>query len=645
MPSCPFIERVPKNVAENLRWRRGLRVKAMHDKGLQQALFDACMEDVLFWFNFAMWVFEPRAAVKIKPFVTWEHQDPAIVTIDEAITRSEETQESVDVTVDKSRAQGGTYIYLDVGLRRWLRDPMFSMGLVTRNEDLVDSRTDSDTLIWKLAWQIERLPAWMLPEGFSLKEHRSLSDHSILNPANGATIVGYAAGQDVGRGGRKSVFACDEIGAKDFIKGGKDEAVMESLHDVTNCIILCSTHGGDTGVFYDAANDTDGNGVKVVLDWKDNPLQSKNAYVVREGVPVAARPEEQVAVKRYHKGHPDILRRLERKGHQVEGKFRSPWYDMRCLRPKATPRLIARELDRNPRGAVGKVFDTTVLDRMKEQCCRPPVWRGRVVYDNETLEVKGLVRQESGPLELWFDPGMDHSPPPGRYGVGCDISAGGSGEYSSNSVGCGIDRMTGEQVLQYTVMGMMGTKFARLMVALSKWLDNAYLGWEDSGVAKPFAREVLEVIGYGNVYYREADTVGDRKRTRKPGWWPGSDDAKGTLFEDMCLAMDEDRFFPRSADFIAECGEYEWEDGKIVHRPTKRAGVHGKAHGDRCVAGGVAWLLCEDRPAVLQDGEERPPRKIPIGSIAWFEQQEGAERRRFTDDEPQMELRDLLRLP
>lgn len=40
-------------------------------------------------------------------------------------------------------------------------------------------------------------------------------------------MAGYAAGQDVAAGGRATVFTVDEAGARDFVAGGKDEAVQD----------------------------------------------------------------------------------------------------------------------------------------------------------------------------------------------------------------------------------------------------------------------------------------------------------------------------------------------------------------------------------------------------------------------------------
>lgn len=634
MTLTPFYRHYPQDPAENLRWRVRCRERALEDIRFRHALYDACMEDILFFFGAFLREHEPRAKVKMQPFIPWPHQEPVILAMDEAITEAVETEQPLSLTVKKSRAQGGTYIYLGVQIRRALREPGFSVGLVTRNENLVDSRTDSSAVMHKLAWMLDRLPFWMLC-GYQ----RSLSDHTITLP-NRALWVGYAATGDVARGGRMTMFTFDEPGSEEFISASKDYKVMSSVSHVSNCTFLVSTFGVDSGVFYESATDPDNPRVHT-LDWKDNPIHSRNAYIFRDSVAQAVKPEDQLAVQEYIASHSRELRSIERRGHTMEGKVRSPWYDAHCLLPGGTTRFIARELDMDPRGAVGKVFPGDLLDRVKRKHCKPPVWRGTPVFDSETLVLKGLVTREDGPLKLWFRPGPDHSCPLGPFILGCDIAVGSDGAYSGNSVASGIDDRNGEQMLEYTVKGMPSIKFARNVVGLARWLRRAYLGWEDSGMAGPFAKEILEVLYYGHVYYREVAEIGVRRKTRKAGWWNGKDDDKADLFEKMALAMEMGAYTIRSEDLIRECGEYEWEKGKIIHQPTKNRGATEKAHGDRCIAGGVAWLLySEGFHGIGIDKDAESVETPEYGSFLWREQRE---EKRVEAGGPAFGLKDVVR--
>jgi len=392
-------------------------------------------------------------------------------------------------------------------------------------------------------------------------------------------------------------------------------------------------------------NDANSGGVKVVLDWKDNPTQNGLAYVFREGIPVAVNPAEQTTVAEYVKANRENLQKLRRRGYKMEGATRSPWYDSRCLRKGATPRSIAQELDRDPRGTVGKVFDVDVLDRMMKEAVKPPVWQGKPGYDSETMQITGLIQQENGPLKLWFRPGIDHDAPHGPYVLACDVSTGGVSELASNSATCGVNLTTGEQVLEYAVHGMMATKFARLNVALARWLHGAYLGWEAGGPARVFAEEVYAKIGYYNVFFREVEDIGIKTKTRKMGWLNNKEESKWKLFEDLCLAFKDGGFIPRSADLIRECGEYEGDQGRIVHKPSKQAHVFGQAHGDRVIATGVAWLLCQDRQRKSLDNPDENVQDTPqYGSWLWRERMDHRSGRRWTDDDPQPTIRDILRV-
>lgn len=624
----------PKDPKKNLDWRIRCRRRAMQDERFRRAFWQACMSDPVFFFNAVLWVYEPRAKVKEKPFVTWCHQDPTILKIDALIDEAMDVEHPISLTVPKSRAQGGTFIYLGVLIRRALKDRGFSAGLVTRNEDLVDSRTDNNAVMWKLAWMLDRLPKWMLPDGYA----RNSTEHTILLP-NGSLFSGFSATGDVARGGRTTVFAFDEPGSEEFIAGNKDYKILSSVSHVTNAILLVSTYGTDSGVFYESAKDPENKRV-ISLDWKDNPLHSKNAYVFRDGNAEAIRPEEAEDVREYINSHGRELRAIERRGHKLEGKFRSPWYDAHCLQPGATPRYIARELDMDPRGAVGKLFEPDLLELVKQRDVRPPIWQGKPLFDSETLKLTGLLSRNDGPLKLWFKPGIDNSPPLGPFSVGCDIAMGSDGAYSSNSCASIIDERTGEQVGEYTVRGMQSIVFARNVLGLCMWLRNAFLGWEDSGVSGPFAKEIMETRCYGNVYFREVAEIGSRKKTRKAGWGNAKDGDKANLFERMALAMEMGDYVVRSEDLVRECGEYEWEKGKIIHRPTKNLDQNEKAHGDRCIAAGVAYLIySEERATDRIDTSEETGETPEYGSFLWRERQE---QRRIEADSPYFGIRDVL---
>lgn len=629
--NSPYYDLVPKDPVENLKWRIRCRERALNDLKFREVLQQACETDILFFFAFALWVHEPRAKVRARPFIPWPHQESVLLAMDATISEAQETQQPVALTLKKSRAQGATFSYLGVQIYRALKDPGFSSGLVSRNEKMIDSKNDASTVMYKLAAMLDKLPFWLL-EGYE----RNLGEHTISLP-NGSAWVGYAATGDVARGGRTTMFALDEIGSEEFIAGGADFKVMSSVAHVTHCVFLCSTFGADAGVFYEAATDPDNKRLHT-LDWKDNPEHNQLLYVKKDGVVKAIRPEEQAAVEKYIASSKRELRAIERSGHMIENKIRSPWYDAHCRLPGATPRFIARELDMDPRGAVGKVFTTELLELAKKGCKRP-IWQGTPVFDGEDLKLKGLLLREDGPLKLWFKPGADDSCPLGPFTVGCDMASGSDGVYSSNSVASILDDRTGEQVGEYTVKGMPLIKFARVVVGLCLWLRKARLGWEDSGMAAPFAKEIMETICYGNVFYREVPEIGSRRKSRKAGWGNRKNEDKADLFEKMALGMETGKFIPRSEDMIRECGEYEWKDGKIVHAPTENHGAKETNHGDRAIAAGVAWLVYTSENDGRVDIQDETSQTPEYGSWLWREMQE---RSPVEEGSPEFGIRDVV---
>lgn len=941
MSKSPFYDLVPKGAVENLKWRIRCRERALIDKRFRDALYQAAMDDVLFFCAAFLWVYEPRSKHKQKPMIPWSHQEPVILAMDETISEAMETEHPVSLTLKKSRAQGGTYCYLAVTMYRALREPGFTVGLVTRNEALVDSKVDDSAVMFKVAAMLDRLPMWMLPGGYS----RSMTDHVIRLP-NESGWSGYAATGDVARGGRTSAFCFDEPGSEEFVAANKDYKILSSVSHVSNCLaggtlvvtdrglvpieqvkltdlvwdgnmwvkqdgcvyqgqkktirsyrirltpdhrvltkkgwahasegfdrekirlpngywqryaaepeksrecvldgslqvrerglcsgnelddwksrqvpglqrrvhiknvdsarnvaysysssvgkyaaalhepelrslsslrwkrhhgmqtmdevrefherhggttersyagkdrqqqgiqpeelplgdgngasqqpskqsidrnitrtddysadckeggsdVLCdsesqekgrrrgcaassiqvcdeltepvydllncgprraftvidddgcpllvhncvflvSTFGVDAGVFYEAATDPDNPRV-YDLSWKDNPDHSKNIYKVVKGVAVALRPEEQSAVNDYIATHQREIRTIERRGHKIEDHIQSPWYNAHRLLPGATPRFVARELDGDCRGAVGKVFNPELLDKMKRTHCRSPVWVGNPVFDSETCKLTGLIPREDGLLKLWFRPGVDDSPPLGPFTIGCDIASGGTSAHASNSVATALDDRTGEEMLEYTIKGLEPRPFARRVVGLCMWLRNARLGWEDSGVSGGFAKEVMEVLYYGNVFFRNVTQLGSQKKSRKPGW-PCQDADKADMFEQFALAMEQGKCVPRSEDMIVECGEYEWDGGKIIHAPTKNKGATEKNHADRAISAAGAWLVFNtDVVPDKIDTSEETSQTPEYGSFAWREEQE---RRQVKSSSPRYGIRDVIR--
>ncbi len=616
----PFYDLVPKDPVENLRWRHWLYRDAARDRGLQRALSYAAANDVLFFFGAFCWLFEPRRMAHVAPFVPWVHQEPAILTMDRCLGKR-------SVKMKKSRGEGATWSYLCVLLRRWLYDDYFSAGLMTRNEALVDSPVDPDALLFKLNWQIRQWPRWFAPAPWPEGPYRRhLNDHTIQNLDKSATIVGWSATKESGVGGRKTVVVFDEFG---LFPSPDDVAALNSISQTTDSLFLVSSFYRAAGAYYDCLQEED-NAALVELLWWENPAKNRNLYRVKEGRAVAVDPADQPEVDRYREVGKELVERLARRGFQPEGHRCSPWYDGECSKPRMTPRHVAQQLDCNPQGVSSQCFYLPLLERMEREQARPPVARGTFGYDEDRCRFKGFYPREDGELKLWFRPGVGGEVPFGRYTVGCDIATGLGGDESSASTACILNQGTGEQVGEFSSTRIRPADFGRLVVALCRWFYGAFLAWDAMGpTGGTFKEEVVDRVGYGDVYRHKSGLELVRKETLKAGCLLPNDEAKYRAFSAMASAWDDLKFLPRSEAMLKECREYEFDGstGKIIHKAAARTEVGanvGKLHGDLVIAAALAWRACEDRPLVEGETAEEE-REAPAWSMAWWGEQHAQE--------------------
>lgn len=593
-----FYAQVPKDLAGNLEYRIEVRTRAAHDPAFARALWAACRHDVLYFFNAFCWLYEPRPRVvggvnlpPVIPFITWAHQDPAILAIKENLGFR-------DIGAEKSRGEGASWISILMALHEWLFEPMTAIGLVSRNESAVDSPEDPDSLMWKLDWELTRLPTWMTP-----RCKRSIAEHTLRNVDNGSTISGYAATGDVASGGRKKWFLMDEL-AK-FPRGPDMEAMASTQH-VTNSRLVVSTPKGTDGAYYRLMHEPSSL-VKVILDWRDNPTRNRGLYRFAGGKPVAVDPVNNPLPPNYDPPDEHVVAmfsRLRSKGFKLEDCLRSPWYDNECDRAGATPQNIAQELDRDYGGSMYRVFGIDFLDKAASTVCEP-LLRGVLDYDRETLE-PDFQATPDGPLLLWTHLGAKGNPPAHYYVVGADVAAGTGGSYSSNSTMEVIDVVTMEQVLEWATNTVEPGDWAEYCISVAKWFNDAYLVWESNGpTGSAFTKRILQK-GYGNIYYRTAQTKRGKQKTKSAGWYTtdGNDGTKGIMFSALRRAVVSGGLLIRSRATVRECGEYVWQNGKIVniHTATNEdESAAGAAHGDRVIALCVANQGVDDRPVPNRD--------------------------------------------
>lgn len=148
----------------------------------------------------------------------------------------------VPALCEKCRDMGATWLCCAISTWLWRFKAGSSVGWGSRKEALVDRLGDPDSIIEKIRMTIDYLPRWLWPEGFSQKEH--INFMKIVNPENGATITGEA-GDEIGRGGRKSVYFKDESAHYE-----RPERIEAALGENTNVPVDISSVCGTANVFH-----------------------------------------------------------------------------------------------------------------------------------------------------------------------------------------------------------------------------------------------------------------------------------------------------------------------------------------------------------------------------------------------------------
>ena len=587
-----FCDAGGKEYAQNIRLRVKYLKRASEDFTFQKALLKACKEDVLFFFNCFCWLYEPRPK-KIKgkkmpmviPFITWEHQDPVIIS-------ARNTLGFDDVGIEKSRGEGASWIFILLALHDWLFQPMSAIGFISRTEMAVDNPDDPDSLMWKLDWELTKLPPWMAGERD--KDYmRNVSRHILKNLRNGSQVVGYTATGDVTTGGRKYWIMFDEL-AK--FPRPADTHAMASTQHVTESRALISTPKGAEGEYYRIMH-APSNMVKLVLDWKQNETRNKGLYKLEHGVPVAADSKENPLAAEYSPPNQEVLdmfSRLRQNGFKLENKLRSPWYDRQCDRPGATPQSIAQELDRDYGGSVYRIMGPEFFKKA-EGTVMPFRYDGGIQYATAKLPMT-IEEAKGGPIKVWCN--LDHNmrPPIRPYAVGVDVSSGLGGSHTSNSVIQVIDLISMEQVMEYATNVVEPSEFAEQAMSICKWFHDAYLAWEIN-YGGGFSKRVKEV-GYPNVFMRTVWTKRGRRKTQDIGWHTNPS-SKEAGFSDYIRMITQGEVKIKSRAMMQESGEYVRINGKIEHLTAFKSSndaTKGIAHGDRVMAFVVALQAAIDRP-------------------------------------------------
>ena len=219
-----------------------------------------------------------RSGSKWIPFVFFEKQRELILFLEE-LDRDQESG-----LIEKSRDMGATWVSCAYSVWRWLFKNDDAVGWGSRKSDLVDKLGDPDSIFEKMRLIVKRLPDIWMPTGFTWS--RSAAYMKLTNPVTGSIIAGES-GDNIGRGGRKSMFVKDESAHYE-----RPEKIEAALGDNTNVQIDLSSVNGLGNVFHRRRENgqvwtphtsCDPGYVRVfIMDWKDHPLKTQEWYDIRK---------------------------------------------------------------------------------------------------------------------------------------------------------------------------------------------------------------------------------------------------------------------------------------------------------------------------------------------------------------------------
>ena len=181
--------------------------------------------------------------------------------------------------IEKARDMGASWLgcAYSVWCLTFLKDDATGWG--SRKEDSVDKKGDPDSLFEKMRLLINRMPEVFRPDC----RHAFLK---ITNEQNGSTLTGEA-GDNIGRGGRKSRFFVDESAHIE-----RAELLEASLGDTTDVRIDMSSVNGvgnmfhrrrEAGEIWSPGAQIERGMIRVfIFDWRDHPDKTQEWYDTRK---------------------------------------------------------------------------------------------------------------------------------------------------------------------------------------------------------------------------------------------------------------------------------------------------------------------------------------------------------------------------
>lgn len=203
-----------------------------------------CLRDPLYFMCVYAWIYETREGQGLGsgflPAIPFPFQYDLVRWLER---RMQGRGAAANGFISKSRDMGATWECVLFVLHQFLFTEPFIAKLISRREDLVDNPGDMDSMMERISANMELLPPWMLPPGWSILKHRG--KNKILHTRNKNAINGESTSKRSGRGGRSTMILVDEAAFIDNFR-----FLIGSITQTSPHVILVSSESIETSEDY-----------------------------------------------------------------------------------------------------------------------------------------------------------------------------------------------------------------------------------------------------------------------------------------------------------------------------------------------------------------------------------------------------------
>jgi hypothetical protein len=324
-------------------------------------------------------------------------------------------------------------------------------------------------------------PSWV---GIDFSPEKNSQKHYKLN--NGCEVKAVATSKDALRGFTPTILIFDEAA---FIEADSDfwAACMASL-STGGKVIVISTPNGHDPIYYEIYDQSlrNMNDFKISeMYWYRDPRYAKDLYFVKTDNIVHYLLNKEEYPNQDIISWTDIpnnernlyeVKELQQKGY----KPCSTWFEAMVKKLKYDKRKVSQELECNFLGSGDNVFDSKLMQNIKENMLKEP--------QNKMV---------SNSLWIWKEPVLGH-----KYVMGVDVSRGDSEDFSSFQI---VDFDEREQVAEF-VGKLPPDTMAEICY---KWASmyNAFIVIDITGGMGVSTSRKLQEMGYRDLYIDGVDTA------------------------------------------------------------------------------------------------------------------------------------------